>query len=185
MRQEKVAIFMDVAQKLGELSTCSRRQVGCLLLDSDGVGLSWGYNGVPRNFPHCTDVPCEGASLPSGTGLGKCAAIHAEQNAIAWCSDVRQIHYCFVTSSPCEHCLKMLMNTTCRELFFRQIYPGWKDDGDHRWTGDGRRWTLVAQPLTQKGKHHEERTTLSSRVIQRLPHWGMWRKGGGASSSRG
>lgn len=65
---------------------------------------------------------CAGATLPSGQGLDNCQAIHAEQNALLQCRDVMTIHTCYVTTSPCLTCVKLLMNTSCKRIVFSEPY---------------------------------------------------------------
>lgn len=115
--------MLHVAQDLSRRSTCARRQVGCVFVDSHGRVLSTGHNGVSKDQIHCTEVPCPGAQCPSGTGLDKCEAIHAEQNALMFCPDIMKIHACYVTASPCVTCVKMLLNTSCKEIHFLEDYP--------------------------------------------------------------
>jgi len=103
--------------------TCPRRRVGCVLVSKDNKVLATGYNGVPSNFPHCIDEPCEGAKYMSGLGLDKCEAIHAEQNALLQVSDVNLIETAYCTTAPCIHCLKLLLNTSCHKIVFNQDYP--------------------------------------------------------------
>ena len=61
--------FLQMANLVGERSTCRRRKVGCVLVDSSNHVVATGYNGVPTHFEHCLDSPCEGAFYPSGQGL--------------------------------------------------------------------------------------------------------------------
>jgi dCMP deaminase len=105
-----------------ERGTCVRRKVGCVLMDGDGYVLASGYNGPSSGEPHCIDRPCPGASAPSGEGLELCQAIHAEANALMFCPDVRRIRIAYVTSSPCLHCVKLLMSTGCRRIVFSERY---------------------------------------------------------------
>lgn len=121
-RIDRAEIGLLIAQAWALRGTCRRRKVGCLLVDKNGYPLASGYNGPPAGEPHCIDVPCAGADAPSGTGLEKCEAIHAEQNALLRCADPSLIHSCFVTSSPCMHCVKMLMNTECEQIVFAERY---------------------------------------------------------------
>lgn len=115
--------MLTLAETLASRSTCVRRAVGCVLVDVHGRVLSMGHNGVPMNHRHCTaEHPCAGHGFPSGQGLDRCEAIHAEQNALMFCPDVMKIHTCYVTMSPCPHCLKMLLNTSCRLIFSHDIY---------------------------------------------------------------
>lgn len=134
MREEKFWVYMNVALSIAMLSTCGRRKVGCVLLDEDTVGLSIGYNGVPKGQAHCDDHrPCAGMHSVSGQGLELCEAIHAEQNAIAWCPRVQDVRYAICTTSPCIHCAKMLMNTGCEKLVFLEEYPDWADQVKRIW----------------------------------------------------
>lgn len=138
---------LGVAAITARRGTCLRRQVGCVLLDKDGFILSTGYNGraagllhcsiegyaeepyyetaastVPRRFDKSHPNACAGAHLPSGEGLDSCEAIHAEANALLRCRDVREIHTCYVTVSPCVACTKLLLNTGCRRIVFIERY---------------------------------------------------------------
>lgn len=103
--------------------TCARRKVGCVLIDRHKHVMSTGYNGVPSRFPHCSEFPCAGATLPSGSGLDACMATHAEQNALLQCKDVNDIQTCYSTTAPCITCIKLLLNTGCQRIVFAESYP--------------------------------------------------------------
>ena len=70
-------------------------------------------------YPHA----CPGAQAPSGQNLDGCQAIHAEQNALLQCRDVYAIHTCYTTASPCLTCVKLLLNTGCVRIVYRELYP--------------------------------------------------------------
>lgn len=122
MRASLDDVGMRIAVAWSKRATCPRRSVGCVLFDSSGHQLSSGYNGPASGQPHCIDHPCPGATLPSGTGLSKCEAIHAEANALLRCSDVTKVHTAYVTTSPCLDCVKLLLNTGCRRIVFLEEY---------------------------------------------------------------
>ena len=65
---------------------------------------------------------CAGAGHDSGQGLEICEAIHAEQNALLQCHDVQQIDTVYVTTSPCRHCMKLIMNTSAKRVVFLSEY---------------------------------------------------------------
>ena len=134
--------MLKLVHVIGERSTCARRKVGCVLADTYGRILSMGHNGVPKDAPHCTERPCDGASLQSGTGLDLCQAIHAEQNALMFCADVMKIHTAYITASPCITCVKMLLNTSCQRIVFREAYPHLEPKV--LWTKAGRVWKQLA-----------------------------------------
>lgn len=119
----KHQVFLAMAGVLATLSTCKRRSVGCLIVNAHGKILASGYNGVPSGFPHCALRPCDGANKPSGTNLDLCEAIHAEANALILCHRPDEIYACYTTTSPCIHCIKMLLNTPCQHIFFIEAYP--------------------------------------------------------------
>lgn len=112
-----------IAKAVATRGTCPRRKVGSVLTTFDNRILSTGYNGKASGLVNCIDQNCEGAKYPSGQGLDKCEALHAEQNALLLCSDVRLIHTCYVTTSPCISCVKMLMGTGCMRIVFTTEYP--------------------------------------------------------------
>lgn len=122
-RISKVDYYIEMARLASRRASCSRRQVGCVLVNYDGHVLSTGYNGPARGVPNCTEVPCRGATCRSGEGLELCEAIHAEQNALLQCPDVNKIDTCYVTTEPCAHCAKLLLNTGCRRVVFSDPYP--------------------------------------------------------------
>jgi len=116
MRPPLATTMLGIAKLLARRATCSKLQVGCVLVDKAGRILATGYNGVPRGCPHCIDVPCAGANAPAGADL--CEAVHAEQNALLQCKDVDKIDTCYVTYMPCMRCTKQLMNTSCRSIVY-------------------------------------------------------------------
>ena len=133
-------------------ATCLRRLVGCVLLDARGQVLATGYNGVASGQAHCNLIQaddgswphaCPGAKAATGTQLEVCQAIHAEQNALLQCSDVQAIAGCFVTASPCLHCVKMLLNTSCRVIVFRERYKSHHDTAMAWWEASRGQGTWV------------------------------------------
>lgn len=115
-------IFMGMLSILATASTCRRRKVGCILTDANDEVLALGYNGAPTGMQHCIDVPCAGAKINSGSGLDKCIAIHAEQNALMRCHDIKKIHTAYISCTPCMHCMKLLLNTSCQLIVAHEIY---------------------------------------------------------------
>ena len=137
---------LSLARVVATRGTCARRQVGCVLVDEAGKILATGYNGVASGRPHCINNHCPGAFSPSGQGLDICEAIHAEQNALLQCPDTRRIHTCYTTVSPCMHCVKMLLNTSCRRIVFDRPYS--QDEPRKWWLYGGgtlREWIELMQ----------------------------------------
>lgn len=119
--------FMNLADLAATRSTCLRRQVGAIIVSEHRV-LATGYNGAPKNLPHCLEVGCkrEELKIPSGQRQEICRAIHAEQNAIIQAAQhgvpVKDATvYC--TNQPCSTCAKMILNLDVNRIVFRSPYP--------------------------------------------------------------
>ena len=125
---------MAVALRTAEESTCLRLKVGCALLDAKGRLVTVNYNGTAAGQPHCTEKTCNDT-------LGTCDAIHAEQNSLLYCSDVWKIKVCLVTVAPCFTCTKLLLNTSCKFIFYYQAHPVQGHSRAERlWRDAGRHW---------------------------------------------
>lgn len=164
---------MQLALTTAQRSTCCRRMVGAVLLNHAGHVLATGYNGVAAGLPHCNELgvkdtgrqffgkeqklleldpkdprsypnACSGAFSASGTNLDGCEAIHAEQNALLQCKDVREIHTCYCTASPCVTCTKLLLNTGCMRIVFIEEYP--HPAARDLWVRAGRHWQQMLEP---------------------------------------
>lgn len=137
-RITKDQLYLGMAVLVSGRSTCSRRSVGCVIVDEDGHVLSMGYNGVASGQPHCKGgVPCPGASSKSGQNLDSCQAIHAEQNAILHLSDPKKAHTVYCTVSPCMSCVKLLLGTSAKRVVFLESYP---HPARELWQAAGRAW---------------------------------------------
>lgn len=119
--------FMRMAYLASTRSTCLRRAVGAALVRDNQI-LSTGYNGSPKNSPHCMDIGClrEQLKVPSGQKHELCRGVHAEQNAIIQAaingSSTRDaVMYC--TNQPCSICAKMIINAEIRQVFIANTYP--------------------------------------------------------------
>jgi dCMP deaminase len=90
--------------------------------------LSTGYNGSPSGLPHCTDVGClvYKSITPDGSVEENCfRTIHAEINAIAQAakhgSSINNADI-YITHTPCIHCLKVLINTGIKNIYYQHEY---------------------------------------------------------------
>jgi dCMP deaminase len=126
--------FMTITRQVAERSTCPRARVGAVIVRDRNI-LATGYNGAPAGLAHCTDVGCliYESRAPGGELETNCyRSIHAEINAITQAAkngaaiagaDV------YVTHSPCIQCLKVLVNTGVRRVFYEHPYKldtlGW------------------------------------------------------------
>ncbi|MEM0492634.1 MAG: dCMP deaminase family protein [Candidatus Thermoplasmatota archaeon] len=119
--------FMEMAHVVAKRSTCLRRKVGAILVKDKHI-LSTGYNGAPKNLPHCSEVGClrEKLNVPSGQRHELCRGLHAEQNAIIQAAIFGvaikgSTLYC--TNTPCVVCVKMLINAGVEKIIYSGDYP--------------------------------------------------------------
>lgn len=102
--------FLLMLTLVASRSTCTRRKVGAIIVDENNKVLATGYNGVPKNFPHCIDSPCAGATDTPGNN-DNCMAVHAEQNALLQCVDIDRARIMYCSCIPCFACAKIIANT--------------------------------------------------------------------------
>ncbi len=118
--------FMEIAGLVAKRATCTRRQVGAVVVMDRRV-LTTGYNGAPSGIAHCRVVGCmrEALNVPSGERHELCRGIHAEQNAIIQAArygvSIRGgTLYC--TNLPCSICAKMIINAGIKNIFYAEGY---------------------------------------------------------------
>jgi dCMP deaminase len=110
--------FMDIATVVASRSTCSRKNVGAVIV-RDRTILSTGYNGSIRGMPHCDEA---GHMLENDHCI---ATIHAEENAIIHAAkngvsiDGGSV---YVTASPCWTCFKSIANAGLRRIVYGEFY---------------------------------------------------------------
>ncbi|HYB89680.1 MAG TPA: cytidine/deoxycytidylate deaminase family protein [Candidatus Binataceae bacterium] len=119
--------FMTITQEVAERSTCLRAKVGAVIVRDRSI-LATGYNGSPAGLPHCSEVGCliYESRNPDGEIEQNCfRTIHAEINAISQAARngaaIRDADI-YVTHTPCIHCMKVLINTGVRTVFYGQPY---------------------------------------------------------------
>ena len=137
------AYFLNVCETIASNSNCFSRQIGAILIRDKSI-VATGYNGPPRDVPHCgkrrfeldhnlrdrmtktidpsiidTDrCPRRVMGFESGDGLDYCIAIHAEQNCIANAArlgiSTLDTDLYINNQIPCKICLDMLINAGIR-----------------------------------------------------------------------
>ena len=119
--------FLTITRQVAERSTCIRAKVGAVIVRDKNI-LATGYNGSPAGLPHCMEVGCliYTSRTPSGEVEENCfRTIHAEINAIAQAAKngatIRDADV-YITHTPCIHCLKVLINTGIRRVFYEKEY---------------------------------------------------------------
>ncbi len=119
--------FMTITRQVAERSTCTRAKVGAVIVRDKSI-IATGYNGSPAGLPHCTEIGClvYTSQTPAGDTEENCfRTIHAEINAIAQAarngSSIQNADI-YITHTPCIHCLKVLINTGTRRVFYEREY---------------------------------------------------------------
>ncbi len=109
---------MSIAWLVNKRSTCPRKSVGSVLVKNKQI-ISTGYNGAPRGHKHCTEVGCE---LVNNHCL---RVVHAEQNSIAQAASrgvATEGSTLYVTTYPCNICLKIAINAGIKEIVYDEEY---------------------------------------------------------------
>ena len=120
------AYFLNIAEAVKLRSSCSRRQVGAIIVKDHRI-LTTGYNGTPRGIKNCNEGGCPrcAGTAASGTELDECMCVHAETNCIAnaanagICIDGSTM-YC--TLYPCKDCAKLMINAGIRDVIVVGLY---------------------------------------------------------------
>jgi dCMP deaminase len=115
MRPSFDEIYLNFAQQLSQRSTCSRLQVGCVIVSIDYTQVyAIGYNGNAHGLTNQCD----------SNEVGNCGCLHAEQNACIHCTTDRHIPkivYC--THNPCIMCAKSIINLGgVKEVIYKNKY---------------------------------------------------------------
>jgi len=126
MRPDWDDFFLNLAGLWSTMSTCSRRQVGAVVVQNRKV-IGNGFNGVASNKLHCSDGGCPRGRLsyqdvPAGADYNQfpCFAIHAEHNAIlqAGLAECRG-GTLYVTDEPCTQCSNLIEHAGIERIVIR------------------------------------------------------------------
>jgi len=126
MRPDWNTYFMNIAKVVASRSSCSRRQVGAVIVKDNRI-VSTGYNGTPRGVKNCNEGGCPrcNSDTPSGQGLTECLCSHAEENAITQAAyhgiSVKGATL-YTTFSPCLLCTKMIINSGISKVVYSINY---------------------------------------------------------------
>ena len=115
-KQQKYDLaYLAMAKRWGELSHCTRKKVGALIV-KDRMIISDGYNGTPTGFEN----PCEDEE-----NYTKWYVLHAEANAILKVASSTQSckgATLYLTLSPCRECSKLVYQAGINRLVYDKTY---------------------------------------------------------------
>ena len=104
---------MNIAHAAASRSTCSRLQVGAVLVQGKSIR-GTGYNGAPSGMPSCLEVGC---NLRNERCI---RSVHAEANLILQTdAHERQGSSVYVTAIPCWNCALLLANSGIGEVVYQ------------------------------------------------------------------
>lgn len=110
--------FMAQAAMLSTRSTCTRLNVGAILVKDNRV-IASGYNGSVAGTAHCTEV---GDLIVDGHCI---RAVHAEQNALMQAANMGiavKGATVYVTDVPCVQCTKLLLQAGITSIKYMRNY---------------------------------------------------------------
>ena len=118
--------YLAMVKLIEKHSTCHSLKVGSLITKG-GHPVTSGYNGVPSNFPHCSDLFGPGGEL-EGTNhhdWSKWRELHAEENAIVFAArqgisiDGGTL---YSTVCPCLKCSSIIAAAGIVRVVFAKYY---------------------------------------------------------------
>ena len=115
MKPREVQLYMDIARRVAQMSRCTRRQVGCVIVKDKNI-ISFGWNGTPSG----EDNDCEGHD-----GLTKPNVIHAEDNALRKLVTGNENSVgavVFITTAPCIRCAEKLSDAKVAKVYYADEY---------------------------------------------------------------
>lgn len=120
---------MDVAERTAKESNCVKLQVGAVAVKDNRI-VSQGYNGTVSGFLNCSEKFGKiDFSLKENKDLhhnwSSSFEVHAEMNVISFAAKngislENSTIYC--THSPCNNCLKHLIQTGVKKVIFKHDY---------------------------------------------------------------
>ena len=113
-RISRKEMFSQILSVVEKRSVCTRLKVAALI-EVEGRILALGYNGPPSGIDHCCQ---EGDERCTGS-------VHAEMNAIAFCSKngiSTRGATLYVSSSPCLNCAKVIINSGIVKVVYRENF---------------------------------------------------------------
>lgn len=136
--------YLNLAYEVSKQGTCSRRKIGCIIVDKEGNILAEGFNGRPKSLGNCLEKPCPGANIPAGVGATQkvaCYGLHGEIRAMlrfSKLSTIRDIYAIFSTKAPCLSCVITLLETPCEYIVFSIASN--ETENKELWENQGRYW---------------------------------------------
>lgn len=117
---KKIEVFTDFVSQISQLSVSQTLKVGAMAvkIDFSKIG-SFGYNGSYTGARINPGTGGEEESLTSGHS----GFVHAEMNLVAKFHETDPENYIvLLTHSPCDICMKLIINSGFRYVFWKKEY---------------------------------------------------------------
>lgn len=122
-------LFLDIAKRVAEESTCTRVKVGGVLVKDRRI-VSTGWNGVPSGQRHCCEVFNEQDIVKENFSdihreFSEKNEIHCEANIIGIAAKngiATEGCILYLTVSPCSQCAKLIIASGIREVIYIEEY---------------------------------------------------------------
>ena len=122
-------LFMDIAVRTAEESNCIKYHVGAVIVKDNRVILQ-GYNGTIPGFTNCSDkfkgTDTKDAKIREiHNTWSNYFEIHAEMNVISYAARKGiplEGTTIFCTHSPCNNCIKHLIQAGVKKIVFKVDY---------------------------------------------------------------
>ena len=116
--------FLRIANAVAIRADCTRRRVGCVIVDTDRRVVSTGYNGAPAGQPGCLSGACPRGlrgydEIAKDSNYDNCISVHAEANALIYARTSLRGATAYITDAPCPSCRKLLAGAGIERI----VYP--------------------------------------------------------------
>jgi dCMP deaminase len=119
MKPEYISLYMDIAERISQMSRAKRLQVGSVIVKENTI-LSYGWNGMPAGWPNTCEVIQEDGSLKT-----KPEVLHSEMNAlmkVAQSTESSSGATLFCTHAPCIDCAKAIFQAGITTVYYKEAY---------------------------------------------------------------
>jgi len=130
MKPKMTSLYMDICERIAQMSVAQRLQVGSLIVKDDNI-LSYGWNGTPRGWdneceytvPELIDV--ESRTITPSQLKTKPEVLHAEMNCISKVAKSTlssEGSTMFCTHAPCIDCAKFIYQSGISSVYYKNDY---------------------------------------------------------------
>lgn len=133
MKPRFLQLYMDIAERVAQMSYAVRLKVGAVVVLDDRI-LSMGYNGTPSGWDNTCERRIDSSEVDRDSStvtvipnmlVTKPEVLHAEANALMKLARSTESGYgatLFCTHAPCMECAKMIYQVGIESVYFGKRY---------------------------------------------------------------